>query len=262
MKTRTFLVTLALGLWFVPNAFAAEPVVVWDGDGDDSLNFSSLTRTVGSVEYYFNLNEQNTKADDNTYVRIGGNNTKKAVTITASESGAFGTAGAVTVVMKIKDMPCSESNRGMIALMDGTTHQSDNGAQVGICSQGTRGLEIWDGYIRYDASLYDMYSSAEHTVAMTYSASNGTYTYVDGEVKLSDAALRSSAFTTPTGIILGGLDADNSSKFYAQTNMQIKAVAVFTSALSADDVARYVFPSDDLSATISESTSIDQIPGW
>ena len=61
--------------------------------------------------------------------------------------------------------------------------------------------------------------------------------------------------------MLGGVDVDASTQFYALTGMKIKAVAIFTSTLTADQVASYSssgFPSYD-HVKVSSDTNVSAI---
>ena len=82
----------------------AAPAVVWDGAASQ-YDFSTLTRVNGDNTYTMNINEMNTVDDNNTFVRIGDENAKKAVTITAVNSdpsitNAFGTAGQMGLLWR------------------------------------------------------------------------------------------------------------------------------------------------------------------
>ena len=82
-----FVPTFALML--VPAAFAAEPVVMWNGA---TRGFSSLTRTSGDNTYTLNLNG-NSVDDNNSYVQIGDFNDQAGVTITVANANPAVTNG-------------------------------------------------------------------------------------------------------------------------------------------------------------------------
>ena len=239
--------------------FAATPVVVWDG-ASPTYDFSSLTKTVDDNTYTLNLNEMNSVAADGSYVQIGSENTKAAITITAvnddpSITNGFGTAGAVTVIMKYTDLPVSAgSNRALISLLDSQKYKggsagSDNSVKIGVSKWNSGGYFIWQG--GYTASFSAVtFLETEQTAALSYNKSDGTVFYLDG-IAVTNSTLKASGYTTPCGIALGGIDTDGSTQYFALTGMKIKAVAVFTSTLTASEVAAYKFPSD---APMSDTT--------
>ena len=243
---------------------AAMPVVEWDGSVD-VYNFANLTRTVGNNTYTLNLNpvgSANTVAADSSYIQIANADAQCGVTITTQNSNptvtnGFGTSGTVTVLMKCRDMPVTAANnRAIISLMDGKkykyggTSQQDNGAVLGMyINTGTSGW-MWKGSTAGNARLTGDYlntvsgafSADEQTVGLTYSYSNGgTAYYVNGSQIQSHSGLRASELAAPYGIALGGVDVSTGSQFYALKNMKIEAIAVFTSTLSAEEVANYKF---------------------
>ena len=232
-------------------AMAATPVVVWDGDSETS-NFSSLTKTVNDNTYTLNLNAMNSVAQDGSYVQIGNENQKAAITITAvnndaSVTNGFGTAGAVTVIMKYTDLPVSAgSNRALISLLDSQKYKggvagADNSIKVGVSKWNSNGYYIWQGGYTNSFSNVE-FSSFEQTAALVYSCESGIAFYLDGAAN-TKANLKDDSYTTPCGVALGGVDTDGSSQYYALTGMKIKAVAIFTSALTSEEIAGYKFPS-------------------
>ena len=205
-----FVSTFALLL--VPAAFAVDPVVMWNGA---TRGFSSLTRTSGDNTYTLNLNG-NSVDDNNSYVQIGDFNDQAGVTITVANANpavtnGFGTDGAITVIMKCRNMPVNEeNNRAIITLMDGKQYKygktdvQDNGAVVGVyINNGTSGW-IWKGSINTASGAF---SFGEQTVALTYSNAGGTAYYVNGALIQSHSRLKASAeLAAPYGVSLGGVD--------------------------------------------------------
>ena len=232
--------------------FAATPVVVWDG-ASPTYNFSSLTKTVDDNTYTLNLNEMNSVAADGSYVQIGSENTKAAITITAvnddpSITNGFGTAGAVTVIMKYTDLPVSAgSNRALISLLDSQKYKggnvgSDNSVKIGVSKWNSYGYFIKQG--GYTASFSGVsFVDTEQTAALAYNNLDGTVFYLDS-VAVTNTSLKALDYTTPCGIALGGVDTDGSTQYFALTGMKIKAVAIFTSTLTAEQIANYKFPSE------------------
>ena len=226
-----------------------EPIVVWDG-AKASYNFSTLTKKIDNNTYTLNLNEMNSVAADGSYVQIGSDNAKAAITITAvnddaSITNAFGTDGTVTVIMKYTDLPVSAgSNRALISLLDSQKYQSeDNSAKIGVCDFTGTGYFIWQGKY-YTSFAGANFAATEQTAALTYSSTAGTAFYLDGIGISTNTGLKAAGYTTPCGIALGGVDTDGSSQFFAMTGMKIKAVAIFTSTLTAEQIANYKFPSE------------------
>lgn len=229
-----------------------EPIVVWDG-AKSGYNFSTLTKKIDDNTYTLNLNEMNSVAADGSYVQIGSDTGKAAITITAvnddaSITNAFGTEGTVTVIMKYTDLPVSAgSNRALISLLDSQKYKggnvgSDNSVKIGVSKWGGDGYFIWQG--GYTASFSGVsFADAEQTAALAYNNIEGTVFYLDG-VAVTNTTLKARGYTTPCGIALGGVDTDGSTQYFALTGMKIKAVAVFTSTLTAEQIANYKFPSE------------------
>ena len=129
---------------FTNLAFAVDPVVVWDGMSSD-CNFSTLSRTVGDNTYTLNLNEMNSAASDGSYLQIGNQNAKAAITITAQNANegvmdGFGTTGEITVIMKCSGVHANNgANRALISLLDNQKYSagnagSDNSVKIGDVS--------------------------------------------------------------------------------------------------------------------------------
>ena len=259
-----FVSTFALLL--VPAAFAADPVVVWNGATKD---FASLTRTIGDNTYTLNLNNENTVSDNNSHIMIG-QEARAGVTITVANANpavtnGFGTGGALTVIMKCRNMPVdAESNRAIITLMDGkkykwgSTTDPDNGAVLGMyINNGTSGW-VWKGSVAGMAGLSGdflntvsgAFSSGEQMVALTYSNAGGTAYYVNGALIQSHSGLKASAdLAAPCGISLGGVDSESGWQFVALSGMEIDAIAVFTTALSASEVAAFEFAANTIAVS-------------
>ena len=243
-------------------AYAVDPVVLWDG-ATASYNFSTLTRTTDGTTYTLNLNTANTAAADGSYVQIGNDVQKAAVTITADAVGAFGNNGKATVIMKCSDLNLSNSdgsNRGLIGLLaDSLFANGDNSIKIGLAN-GNNNYSV-GGYSCYIAEgNYHSYSqnstaftTGEQTICLTYDSASGTCIYRNGANIATSTAIKYGTWTTPAGIVLGGVDKDNSSKVHANIGMKIKAVAVFASTLTAEEVAAYKFPSESPMSTVSVS---------
>ena len=233
-------------------------VAMWDG-ATGAYDFSTLTRTVGDNTYTLNLNSQNTVEDNGSYVQIGPNNAQKGVVLTVQNlnptvTNGFGTAGAVTVLMKCSDIQSSNANRLLIGILDSGRYENDNSVKIGLGTRSDWGGAIFEWQGVYHSQINQAISSDEQTVALTYNSNDGTAFFVNGERKGLNSGLKSMFFTTPCGISLGGSDSDSGSKFYAMSSMTISAIAVFSSTLTADEVASYTFPSETpMSGTVTVS---------
>ena len=256
---------------------AATPVVFWDGAAS-GYKFDNLTRTAGGNTYTLNLNpvgSANTVSADSSYIQIANDNAQCGITITTQDAGGFGSSGTLSVIMKCRDMPVAEtSNRAIISLMDGNkykyggTSQPDNGAVLGMyINAGTSGW-IWKGSTAGMAGLSGdfletksgAFSADEQVVALTYSGANGTCYYVNGSLIQSQAGLKATELASPVGVALGGVDVSTGSQFYALKNMKIEAVAIFTSTLTAEEVASYTFPSE-APVNVTSDTTVSAING-
>ena len=234
---------------FTNLASAADPVVVWDGMSSE-YNFSSLTRTVGDNTYTLNLNEMNQAASDGSYLQIGDQNAKAAITVSAQNANegvmdGFGTTGEITVIMKCSGISSDGSNRALISLLGNTKYNSgDNSVKIGASIWSGSGYFIWEGsYYGQAFSMQNALAAQKQVFALAYSRTGGTSLYVNGAQVGVNTGLKSSSFTTPHGIALGGVDTDGSTSYYAMTGMKIEALAIFTSTLSAQEIANYSFPS-------------------
>ena len=239
---------------FTNLAFAVDPVVVWDGMSSD-CNFSTLSRTVGDNTYTLNLNEMNSAASDGSYLQIGNQNAKAAITITAQNANegvmdGFGTTGEITVIMKCSGVHANNgANRALISLLDNQKYSAGN---AGSDNSVKIGASVWDGFGRFiwqghwygnQLDMQNTLAAGKQVVALAYGRTAGTSLYVNGTQIGVNTGLKSGTFTTPYGIALGGVDTDDSTEYYAMTGMKIEAVAVFTSTLSAQEIANYYFPS-------------------
>ena len=247
-STKHLFYALAAAFALPTAALAATPVVFWDGASAD-CNFSSLTRTVGDNTYTLNLNEMNTVGGGGSYIQIGNENAKAAVTMTVQNANptvtnGFGTSGKLTVVMKCCNLITGESvvsSRGLMGLMDGNLYSSDNGVKLGIASRPGN-AQLWF----YKDGVYDNWSridfvptAEEYVIALTYdSDSEGLVPFINGKKVERSFTCIDANFTTPTGIVLGGVDTDGSSKLYSQKSMKIEAVAVYTNCLSEAELKR------------------------
>ena len=238
-------------------------VTVWDG-ATAAYNFSTLTRTLGDNTYTLNLNSQNTVGGDGAYVQIGPNNAQKAITLTANGVGAFGTNGQVTVIMKCSALNLTDNTyRGLIGLLsdEGGYYSGDNNVKIGIATgwNVSNGAGVYTPYIANGVqNSYSQnataYTTDEQTICMTYNSASGTCIYRDGSLNASSTGIKYGTWMSPVGIVFGGMDKDSSSRVNAQTGMKIEAIAVFSSMLSAEEVAAYTFPSETpMSGTVTVS---------
>ena len=262
---KTLLVAWATA-WLAQPLFAVNPVVVWNGATKD---FSSLQRTIGDNTYTLNLNAENAVSDNNSHILIGQENTHAGVTITVANANpavtnGFGTGGALTVIMKCRNMPVeADGNRAIITLMDGkkykwgSTADPENGAVVGMYINNGNSGWVWKGSAANASLSGDFcntvsgaFSADEQMVALTYSNAGGTAYYVNGALIQSHSGLKASAeLAAPCGISLGGVDSESGWQFYALSGMQIEAIAVFNATLSASEVAAFEFAANTLAVS-------------
>ena len=246
------------------DAFASQPspVVVWDG-ASENYDFNTLTRTVGANTYTLNLNEQNTVGGSGAYVQIGTNNAQKAITLTAASTGAFGTSGQVTVIMKCSELNLTDNTyRGLIGLLsdEGGYYSGDNNVKIGIATgwNESNGAGVYTPYIANGVqNSYSQnttaYTTGEQTICMVYNSASGTYVYRNGSLNASSTGIKYGTWMSPVGLVFGGMDLDGSTRVNAQTGMKISAVAVFTSALTAEQIAAFTFPSSRIAEDIAVS---------
>ncbi len=254
-KTAVWTLATAISAALLTNlAIAANPVVVWDGMSSD-YDFSNLSRTVGDNTYTLNLNAMNSAASDGSYLLIGDENAKAAITITAQNANegvmdGFGTTGEITVIMKCSGVHANNgSNRALISLLDNQKYSggsvgSDNSVKIGASVWAGSGRFIWQGHwYQNQLDMQNTLAAEKQVVALAYGRTAGTSLYVNGTQIAVNTGLKSGTFTTPYGIALGGVDTDGSTEYYAMTGMKIEAVAIFTSTLSAQEIENYAFPS-------------------
>lgn len=254
---------------FVPSAFAVaaaapDPVVVWDGAASE-FNFSNLTRTKDDNTYTLNLHANTTDANC-SYILIGSENAKAGVTITATNTdpavtNAFGESGAVSVIMKCSNLNLTDSiYRCVIGLLadGGEFYSGDNNMKVGLATgynSGSYSFFFKNGQLNTYANNTTSFSigAASQTICLTYNAGSGAKVYLNGEL-IASAAVTFEDWLTPTGITLGGVDKDGSTRCDTQTGLKIEAVAVFASELSESEVADYRFPWDELLNVTADTT--------
>ena len=243
-------------------------VAMWDGAAA-AYDFSTLTRNLGDNTYTLNLNSQNTIGGSGAYVQIGQNNTQKAVTLTVQNSNpavtnGFGTSGQITAIMKCSALNLADNTfRGLIGLLsdEGGYYNGDNNVKIGIAT----GWNVSNGAGAYTAYIANgvqnsysqnaaAYTTDEQTICMAYNSASGTYVYRDGSQITSSTSVKYGTWMSPVGLVFGGMDKDGSSRVNAQTGMKIEAIAVFSSTLTAEEVAAYTFPSETpMSGTVKVS---------
>ena len=162
----------------------------------------------------------------------------------------FGTTGEITVIMKCSGVHANNgANRALISLLDNQKYSAGN---AGSDNSVKIGASVWDGFGRFiwqghwygnQLDMQNTLAAGKQVVALAYGRTAGTFLYVNGTQIGVNTGLKSGTFTTPYGIALGGVDTDDSTEYYAMTGMKIEAVAVFTSTLSAQEIANYYFPS-------------------
>ncbi|MBR4523226.1 MAG: hypothetical protein IKO64_03200, partial [Kiritimatiellae bacterium] len=244
------LAALFVAIGLAGSAWAATPVAVWDGASSD-YNFTQLTRngyTLGNIGGDY----MNTVADGGSYLQIGSQNAKKAIVL-SKEDGT--NIGYCTVIIKFSDMPADGgSNRALITFPNG-----DNNSFIGVAQEKnlTRTSSfIWNNDIwnnNANVRTANVFDENEHTAALAYEYDHGSAFYIDGVARGTAAALKSNGYSIPS-VTIGGVHYDSSTKFYSLPGMKVKAVALFSGWVSADDVANYVFPSDAASVYTATAT--------
>ena len=251
----TRLLVLALGLGLVSTGWAAAPVAVWDGAADSVYDFSNLTHN-GYVLGNLGSGYYNSVAADYSYLQIGNENQKAAITLKKSS----GNMGASTVIIRCENLMDHEGcNRAVLSFLN------NNNPYIGV-GQYNSGSHMssfiwsnamWDNSanVKKDGA----FSGSPITIALAYSYNDGTEYYVDGEKICSAGGLRASGYG-PQGVCIGGVGADGSGMFYAMKGMKVTAIAFFDSKISDADIAAYRFPSEYIKYTkISADTSVSGI---
>ncbi len=218
------------------NAKAATPVAVWDGD------FSSLTSGSGTLS----LNG-NTLTNDNSTILIG-----SSLGVLVDFSTAL---SEMTVLVKYSDL--SLTTQGTLATS--YAYSVNNRTGVYLTSAGAT-YGIWCDASWSSGGTGSSVTTNEGAYAFAYSATGGTYFYqvADGTATAlySKTGLKSSSDASNiNGCAVGG--ERGSSSLGAATGMKITGIAVFSSVLSADDIAGYTWPSDveAVTATLSDTTA-------
>ena len=241
----------------VTTCAATAPVALWDG-AIAEYNFSTLTRTSGTVTYTLQSNSAHDTVTS-SYIELPSANQEAAPTITASAGASypFGN-GNCTVIMKCANMPVAYngSNRAIITL-----YNDSNTAMIGIKMKYRDGGFISNGKeYTVGGTQKSVFSANDQVVAMTYSTGDGTSYFVNGELAATASALKFSNFKSPAGISLGGLPVPESTEFHELRNMKIRAVAVFSTKLTDAQIANYAFPSEQHIVVESDSTvAVSQI---
>lgn len=232
------------GAW----ATTPTPVVVWDGASSD-YDFNELTRSGYTINPAVSSITASTIGGDGAYIQIGNGDGIAGVSITNPTVGTFGNGGT-TVIIRYSDLIKLASNRALIALMDDDEFSDDsydsskkNHAKVGLGqSNGSYGEAVFIKGGGVDTYLKGSFAEGMQTLAFVCNSSQMAF-YVNGNYRTNLA--HSYGSITPTGIMLGGLDVDNSGKFYALKNLKIYAVAIFDRELTAEEIAAYKFPASD-----------------
>ncbi len=240
-------------------AWAATPVAEWDGAADSEYDFSNLTHN-GYVLGNLGSGYYNSVATDYSYLQIGNQNQKAAITLKKSS----GNMGASTVIIKCENMMTKTgANRAVLSFMS-----SDSNPYIGVAQENTTGDHtssfICENYIWNNASnvrKQDAFSGGKMTIALAYAYASGTAYYVDGELICAASNLKSSTFN-PAGVCIGGVGVDGSGMFYTMQGMKITAIAFFDSKISNDDIAAYRFPSERIQTiAVNANISVSDING-
>lgn len=198
-------------------AFAVDPVAVWVGN----------QMTTESTQNGITINLNGNTCSDGVVTIASGIDISKS-------SGDF--AKAITVIAEIEDMPtdASDSSRKTIfcckvAGNDLTLDSVSNGKFMCDWNHGTHGSS---------AKSTDTIPSGKHIVAFAYDGGNktGVKAYVDGTQKVS-----AGLFTSTTNIDKFFIGSYKNG-MCVTSGMKVSKIAVFSSMLSAADVAAYEFP--------------------
>lgn len=213
-------------------AFAVDPVAVWVGN----------QMTTESTQNGITINLNGNTCSDGVVTIASGIDISKS-------SGDF--AKAITVIAEIEDMPtdASDSSRKTIfcckvAGNDLTLDSVSNGKFMCDWNHGTHGSS---------AKSTDTIPSGKHIVAFAYDGGNktGVKAYVDGTQKVS-----AGLFTSNTNIDKFFIGSYKNG-MCVTSGMKVSKIAVFSSMLSAADVAAYEFPNPDEIVLFDSTTQLN-----
>jgi len=238
------LAILALGIAF--SARAATPAAVWDGD---------FSKTISG--YTLDLN----------------GNTAEGGVVTIGNTGgikiSFSQVDTITVIYKYSDLSFGKEQAiATVKSTHGEKHVT-NGNAVGVeLTSGNKTHGIWEGTLYgNDGSTV---SATSGKFAMTYKPDEpgGTYLYTIANGSRTQVygveGLRSWHYK-PEGVNVGGKDTG-----LPATGMKISAIAIFNGILSEDEMANYLFPSEQtkenaylwLDASQGITKSGDNVTSW
>lgn len=223
---------------------AATPFAVWDGD------FSELTQ--GNLTIDIN---GNTRATDNSYLRITGEN---GILVNHATSGGM---NVYTMLVRCSGLNLSAEKAQVLF----TSRSNINNNQVGVNLPANNAVVrgIWNGDDWNDGATQASVPENYTTLCYNHQQKSGTYLYAvdaDGGITTlySVVGLRSSG-AAYSGTNIGGLHTATSTTLLPATGLTITGIAVFNSTLTQDEMKGYNWPSDIVQVEVASDTTVSQL---
>ena len=261
MKTKTlnYIAALVAVLTFTLPTLAVDPVAVWEGT--DLAQAGTVTKN--SIDLI--LPSDATYADN--VVTIG--NTGIYVRDSASVLNSVKTA---TIIVKYSDYTVPSAPVALLTMggsYDSRNNYKDYIGIIGTADGVTTGMVssvIWNNDSNKDVN--DQYgvvpagTTAKLALAYDYNANPALRAYAvdDGIISLFQSNdIKGSGVRTRVMSVFGCYNTSASGCVAAATGTKVLGVAFFTSSLSEDDIATYVFPSDAAQIAAEGTIKVSEI---
>ena len=237
-KIKIFL--LCIGMLAAANAFAVEPIALWDGDFSALKDFELTSPGGNTIEnYQISITENSTGG----VVYTGPNSSLNNCTFIIKGSGLDLKRDANQYLLAL--------HQNILGGGNGDASYNKVGVALGSQNAGVRG--IWEnGYYSQNFHRADPFTNGGDIV-INIQTSGGVYVYEivsDDETGLRQLALRSkntdlkSSNTNYKGFSIGGVYEKSSSTLAPAIGWTISKMAVFGKTLTEEEILGYVFPSE------------------
>ena len=243
-------IALVLGLVVYSNAWAVEPVAVWDGDFTATQTGYTLNRNGNAI------------SQDNSTITIN-----QSVGVKVDFSSGL---SAATVMFKYSNLTVGNANRTVATCL--VSGQNENRTGVYFAANTGMANGIWNTTTTYNGTSDTPATQvaidsdkASGKMAFIYKPSDGTKLYYVGNSSATtlyySSKLGSPSYDTAVnGYAIGGeREKANTTLFGAATGMEITAIAVFDKVLSEEEMCAYVWPSETQTISVNANTSVSAL---
>lgn len=238
-KIKSFLASVALML--VGGAWAATPVVVWDGD------FKTTSKVTDGDTYTLTVND-NTVAEDGSSIMIA-DTERKGVYLDWTQTQTDN-----TILIRYSNLTLASDATYPIGLVGFSREGQVNTDGLVITGNNGEAKAYWNGNYFYSrkSGVNTEVDGSETKLSLRYNGTVGTYArsnqsgswatlYAHDGVKGQNTYLLN-------GAVIGGTRAATigANVFQVATGMKILGIALFKGEVTDDEIAAYEFPSETI----------------